>query len=69
MRSMLPILRKQARTLRVRLEGAQGTLDLLADLGMSTREHQHTVSYLTLRLNAVSSDIRILEKGYALKGS
>lgn len=67
MRSMLPTLMLQAATLEKRAEGAAATLDLLRDLGMNTREHEHSVSYLNMRLAAIKADIAILKQGYALK--
>lgn len=67
MRSILPLLKEKAAALRVRVQAADATLDLLRDLGMYTKEHEHSTSYLHVKLAAIEQDIAILEKGYALK--
>jgi len=70
MRSMLPILKKNAAALQARADASAATLDLLRDCGMSPKEqahHEHSHSYLMLRLAAIQNDIAILERGYAAR--
>lgn len=66
---MILNLREALARLKVRVAGAEATLSLLRDLGMATKEHEHSHSYLKLRVAAIEQDIAILEQGYASKES
>lgn len=67
MRSMLPILKARAQSLRDRVQGSDATLELLRDLNMAKQSHVSENRLLHARLASIETDIHILEQGYALK--